>query len=283
MLEITKVEELRCYDQLLNIDRIHKSIGTLGGGNHFIEVSESYEGKVYLIVHTGSRNLGKQVAEIYQNLAVKYFKDHFDAAEMVENHINLRGDKEKIQGMIKDLKSKIPPKQLAFLSGQLFEDYIHDMKIVQDYASINRRTIIEEICHPLNIEIIKSFQTIHNYIDTDSKILRKGAISANYGEIALIPLNMRDGSLICIGKGNPDWNNSAPHGAGRIMSRGKAKAEIDIEDFKASMRGIYSTSVNESTLDESPFAYKDVDELIGNIGDTVDIIDHIRPVYNFKA
>jgi tRNA-splicing ligase RtcB len=241
----------------VNLERAVLSVGTLGGGNHFIEVNRDKDGALYLVVHSGSRHLGKQVAEYYQERGYR--------------ELMAAGNPSKIS------------RQLAYVQGKSYEDYLHDMKIVQQYAVYNRKAIVDEIVTRMGFEVAEQFTTIHNYIDLDSMILRKGAISARKGERVLIPINMRDGSLICIGKGNKDWNYSAPHGAGRVMSRRKAKATISLEEFKESMKGIYTTTVNKSTLDECALAYKPMDEIIDNIQDTVEIVDIIKPVYNFKA
>jgi len=238
-----------------NLERAERSIGTLGGGNHFIEIDRDDDGQLYLVVHSGSRNLGKQVCEHYQNAAANNLKRTGKGADRV----------------------------LAYLEGPLFDDYLHDMAIVQQYADLNRKAIVKELEKRVKFKIAEQFTTIHNYIDLDRMILRKGAISAQRGERVLIPMNMRDGSLICIGKGNADWNYSAPHGAGRIMSRTAAKERITLTQYEKSMKGIYSSTVNRSTLDEAPFAYKPMEEIIANIGDTADIVKTIRPLYNFKA
>lgn len=237
----------------LNIERGQLSIGTLGGGNHFIEVNKDSKGTLYLVIHSGSRNLGNQVAEHYQKLAIK-----------------------------QHASSQIP-KDLAYLDGQDFADYIHDMKIMQAYAVINRKAITDEIVRAMGLVVTEQFTTIHNYIDVKNMILRKGAISAQKGEKVIIPINMRDGSIIAVGKGNPDWNYSAPHGAGRVMSRKQARANLNLQEFRAEMENVYTTCVNKSTLDEAPMAYKPIDEIIEAIHDTVDIIDVIKPIYNFKA
>ncbi len=245
---------LRCARHV-NIDRASLSIGTLGGGNHFIEVDKDDVGQLYLVIHTGSRNLGKQVCDFYQNAAAE--------------SLNRTGKGED--------------RVLAYLEGDLFEDYLHDMGIVQHFADLNRKAIVRELEKRIKLKIAERFTTIHNYIDLDRMILRKGAISAQAGERALIPINMRDGSLICNGKGNPDWNFSAPHGAGRIMSRTVAKESITLSQYEKAMKGIFSSTVNRSTIDESPFAYKTAEDIISNIGDTADIVSIIRPIYNFKA
>jgi tRNA-splicing ligase RtcB len=249
------LKQLKCKNEV-NLARARRSIGTLGGGNHFIEVNMDSNGNLYIVVHSGSRHLGNEVARLYQEEAFKSLKK------------NKRAD---------------IPKALAYVSGELFNDYIHDMKIVQRFADLNRKAMVQEIIQSMDISVIERFTTIHNYIDTENMILRKGAVSAQKGEVLLIPINMRDGSLICRGKGNPDWNYSAPHGAGRIMSRRQAKATFSLDQYKEIMEGVFTTSVNRETLDECPFAYKSIDEIINNIGDTVDIIDLIKPIYNFKA
>lgn len=276
---------LRCYGEISE-HRAECSIGTLGGGNHFIEADRDDDGKLYLVVHSGSRYLGKQVAEYYQREAYK----------------NLCGNsKKQIEELIARLKSEGKAREIqsqmelayahradmdveeAYVSGQLFDDYIHDMKIVQHFAVLNRKAIIDELVNVLGRTVTDMFTTIHNYIDTDNMILRKGAVSAQKGEKLLIPINMRDGALICIGKGNADWNFSAPHGAGRLLSRGKARDTLSVDEFRKSMTGIYSTSINEKTLDESPMAYKRMEDIVENIQPTVDIIKLIKPIYNFKA
>lgn len=239
----------------VNIRRAELSVGTLGGGNHFIELGQNEEGRLYLVVHSGSRNLGKQIADYYQKAAV---------ADMAKKKIKIE-------------------RSLAYTEGKLYKDYLHDMEIAQNYAAINRKAIIEVIMDRMDLTEYERFTTVHNYIDLKSMILRKGAISAKKGEKVLIPMNMRDGSLICIGKGNGDWNYSAPHGAGRILSRRAAKETIKLKDFKDSMEGVYSTTIGRSTLDEAPFAYKPVEEIIRNMGDTVEIDQVVKPIYNFKA
>jgi RNA-splicing ligase RtcB len=245
---------LRCAKHV-GQDRAVLSIGTLGGGNHFIELDKDEENRLYLVVHSGSRNLGKQVCEYYQKTAA--------------DNLGRKG-----KGM---------DRVLAYLEGPSFDDYLHDMAIVQRYADLNRKAIVKELEKYVKFKILEQFTTIHNYIDLDTMVLRKGAISAQAGERMLIPMNMRDGSLICTGKGNPDWNYSAPHGAGRIMSRTEAKAKITLTEYEKAMRGIYSSTINKSTLDEAPGAYKPMAEIIGNIGETADIVSVIKPLYNFKA
>lgn len=282
------LEELYCYKNI-NVDRAEKSLGTLGGGNHFIEVDISESGQLYLVVHTGSRNLGKQVAEYYQDLAWKSLKNgnKGDLIKAKIDELKAAGRQSEIEAEIAKIQSTIEsvPKELAYCEGELFDKYIHDMKITQEYAYWNREAILDTIVDEIHLHVVEQWQTIHNYIDTENMILRKGSVSAQAGEKLIIPMNMRDGSLICIGKGNPDWNYSAPHGAGRLMSRSEAKQSISMSEFKKTMSdaGIYSTSVNKSTIDESPMAYKPMQEIIDNIGDTVEIVNIIKPIYNFKA
>lgn len=282
------LEELYCYKNI-NVDRAEKSLGTLCGGNHFIEVDTSENGQLYLVVHTGSRNLGKQVAEYYQDLAWKNLKNG-NKGELIKakiDELKAAGRQSEIEAELAKIQSTIEsvPKELAYCEGELFDKYIHDMKITQEYAYWNREAILDTIVDEMHLHVVDQWQTIHNYIDTENMILRKGSVSAQAGEKLIIPMNMRDGSLICIGKGNPDWNFSAPHGAGRLMSRSEAKQSISMSEFKKTMSdaGIYSTSVNKSTIDESPMAYKPMQEIIDNIGDTVEIVNIIKPVYNFKA
>lgn len=248
------LSQLRCCGHINEMKSL-RSLGTLGGGNHFIEVDRNDQGEYYLVIHSGSRHLGTEVAKYYQEQACKM----------------LEASQETI------------PEDFAHCEGNLFDDYIHDMKIVQLFSVLNRKAMLEEIVSHLGIEVIDSFTTIHNYIDTDNMILRKGAVSAKKGERLIIPINMRDGSLICTGKGNADWNFSAPHGAGRLMSRSAAKAAISLEEYRESMKGIFTTSVGTSTIDESPMAYKPIEDIVDNIGDTVEIDEIISPVYNFKA
>ncbi|NMA01519.1 MAG: RtcB family protein [Clostridia bacterium] len=258
VLKFPKIETLHCYRELKNTKRMERSIGTLGGGNHFIELNKDDEDNLYLVIHSGSRNLGKQVADYYQKIAIKQCR---------------------AQGL--DY-----PRDLCFLEGTWRERYLHDMQVCQEYATINRETMANIILDHLwgaSLADFEHFQTIHNYINFKDNIVRKGSISAYKGEKVLIPINMRDGSILAIGKGNPDWNYSAPHGAGRIMSRSKAKEKITMTEYAKAMEGIYTTSVNKSTLDEAPMAYKPIEEIINNIQDTVEIVKIITPVYNFKA
>lgn len=289
-----RLQDLRCYRELKDTRRLERSIGTLGGGNHFIEIDEGYNGKKYLVIHTGSRNLGKQVADYYQKLAVELMqgKDEFLARqEKLIAEYKAQGRKNEIQEAISELRRNFKakqlniPKDLCYLTGKHRDDYLHDMRICQEYAIVNRWLIAHTICYEMGwglSDLLDSFETVHNYID-DFNMVRKGAISAKAGEKLIIPINMRDGCIIGVGKGNEDWNCSAPHGAGRIMSRNKARESISMESFRESMNGIYTTSVCESTIDESPMAYKPMDEIIENIKDTVDISEIIKPVYNFKA
>jgi RNA-splicing ligase RtcB len=279
---------LRCNTEgRINLDRAVKSLGTLGGGNHFIEANKDEEGNIFIVIHSGSRHLGLEVANFYQELAYKSLNGNTadDINQLIINY-KAAGREQEIQRAIDDLKAQIRteiPKPLAYLSGQLMEDYIHDMKIVQRFALLNRKAMMDEIIRGLKLKVEEEFTTIHNYIDTEAMILRKGAVSAKKGEKLLIPINMRDGSLICIGKGNEEWNNSAPHGAGRLMSRIKAKSTFTVSEFKKQMKGIYTTSVNSDTLDECPMAYKDMEDIVKNIGDTAEVVKIIKPIYNFKA
>lgn len=288
------LEKLKCAN-VINIDRAYKSIGTLGGGNHFIEVAYGKDDTLWLVIHTGSRHLGIEVCNYYQDLAYEKLKEK-SAGGSIKELSNELIKKLKSEGREREISNKIShlkedykknqiniPYELAYLEEEDFWNYIYDMKLVQEYASINRQTIAKVILKNAKLHAIEEFQTIHNYIDCDNMILRKGSISAQKDEKVLIPLNMRDGSLICKGKGNADWNYSAPHGAGRILSRAKAKESISMSDYKKSMEGIYSTSVKASTIDESPFAYKPMDEIMNNIQDTVEIVERIIPIYNFKA
>ena len=284
--EDIKLEDLCCYKEI-NSSRAEKSLGTLGGGNHFIEVDKDEYGNLYIVVHSDSRHLGVEVANYYQEEGYKALngasKKHID---LLIGELKSQGREKEIQKSISQLKQNINtniPKTLAYVSGELFNQYIHDMKIVQRYAELNRQAMINEIVKGMKFHIEEQFTTIHNYIDTDDMILRKGAVSATLGEKLLIPINMRDGSLICVGKGNEDWNKSAPHGAGRLMSRAAAKQSFTVSEFKKQMSGIYSTSIGKDTLDECPMAYKNMEDIVNNISDTVDIIEVIKPIYNFKA
>ncbi len=278
--------ELYCYKHIDPL-RAEKSIGTLGGGNHFIEADKGEDGSIYIVIHSGSRHLGVETAKFYQNEAYRRLNKSSDkeAAELIAR-LKAEGREKQIQSELKKLantKTTDVPKHLAYCEGELFEQYIHDMKIVQKFAMLNRQAMMDEIIKGMHLHVEEQFTTIHNYIDTDTMILRKGAVSAQAGEKLLIPINMRDGSLICTGKGNGDWNCSAPHGAGRLMSRSQAKQSFTVSEFKKQMAGIYTTSVNAQTLDECPMAYKSMEDIVDNIGDTVEINEVIRPIYNFKA
>lgn len=253
--DLIDLRKLHCKDKV-NLDRARKSIGTLGGGNHFIELNKDDDDNLWLVVHSGSRHLGAQVAELYQDLAYKSLKS--------------KGTNDI-------------PKALAYLEGELCNQYLEDMKLVQVFALLNRKAIINEIEKAMKLDIVEQFTTIHNYINLDDMILRKGAVSAKEGERFLIPINMREGSLIAVGKGNKEWNYSAPHGAGRIMSRGQARNSLTLSDYKKSMEGIFSSSINKATIDEAPMAYKPIKEIIDNIGDTAEIVKRLKPIYNFKA
>lgn len=271
-------------------NRARLSLGTLGGGNHFIEADRDEEGNLYIVVHSGSRHAGLEIAEYYQEMAWRQLngKTKADIDAMIAE-LKAAGRQNEIEEKRQELNTQIRtsiPKDLAYVSGYLFDDYINDMRIMQHFAQLNRKAMIDVISIGLHLkkeEIIDQFTTIHNYIDTENMILRKGAVSSQKGEKLLIPINMRDGSLVCIGKGNDDWNCSAPHGAGRVMSRMKAKKTLSMEEFKAEMSGIYSTTVSKETLDEAPMAYKTMDDIVANIGPTADIVNVIKPIYNFKA
>jgi len=276
--------ELRCKNEV-NIDRALKSLGTLGGGNHFIEIDKNSSGELFLIIHSGSRHIGNETARLYQRKATDRSGSQKEIKKLIKQ-LKKQNRQQEIQKVLEELKSAPAAdinKNLAYLEGGLFNDYMNDMKIMQRYASVNRRTIADIILHNAGLTEESSFETIHNYIDFNRMILRKGAVSAEKGEKLLIPMNMRDGALICTGKGNPDWNYSAPHGAGRLMTRTEAKNKLSIDEFKKQMQGIYTTSVSKSTIDEAPGAYKPMEEIMEMISDTVDIIDILKPVYNFKA
>lgn len=295
------VMQLRCYRELRDCKRLYKGIGTLGGGNHYIELDRDTRGWLYLMVHTGSRNLGKQVADIYQKIAVK---NQSGWAELMEEQQRIiaeykaAGRRSELQRVIADLHSSFKmrrppiPAELCYVEGAARGDYLHDMRLCQQWAVINRRLIADLIADHLRAsgnlstdnEALagEAFESVHNYIGDDN-IIRKGAISAREGQRCVIPLNMRDGALLCLGKGNPDWNWSAPHGAGRVMSRAQAFKQISLDDYARSMDGIYSETVTEETKDESPMVYKPKEEIIANIRDTVEIVDTITPVFNFKA
>ena len=282
--------ELRCYRQLKDTRRLERSIGTLGGGNHFIEVDEASDGTRYLVIHSGSRNLGTQVAKYYQQLAVELRQgkgEYFRKRDELIAEYKAAGRRREIQAALKKLKwqEREPdaPRDLCWLDGSYLDDYLHDIAVCQRFARLNRETMAQEIVRMCGLADRDAFHTVHNYIDVDEMILRKGAIAAHAGELVLIPLNMRDGSVLARGRGNEDWNFSAPHGAGRLMSRTAARERLSVDEYRASMEGIYTTSVGMSTLDEAPSAYKSADDILGPIAEAVDIVEVMRPVFNFKA
>ncbi len=284
--------ELRCFSDLRDRERLERSLGTLGGGNHFIEIDRASDGTYYLVIHSGSRNLGTQVAQLYQQRAVDLTRGKEDFSRQYDEIIRAykeAGRQAEIQGALRTLKQEyktrpLPvPEDICWLYGDSLEDYLHDVEICQRFARRSREIMAEIILERTGMAAVDSFHTVHNYIDTGEMILRKGAIAAHRGERVLIPVNMRDGSILAAGKGNPEWNHSAPHGAGRIMSRKKAKDMIALSEYRAAMSGIYSTSVNEETLDEAPMAYKSLGDILDVIRETVDVLDIMKPVYNFKA
>lgn len=284
--------QLYCYRELKNKDGwLEKSLGSLGGGNHFIEIDKDDDNNKYLVIHTGSRNLGKQVAEIYQNKAIEYCsykKEIQEEKNKIIKEYKEQGREKEIQQALIEISSKYSgktklPKDLCYVEGKDREDYLHDMRLCQEFAVLNRSYIAYKICKELDILCDNYFHTIHNYINFEDNIVRKGSISARKGEKVIIPMNMRDGCIIGIGKGNEDWNYSAPHGAGRTMSRNIAKKTLNMEEYKKSMNGIYTTSVNEETIDEAPMVYKPMKEIIEHIKDTVKVDKIIKPIYNFKA
>ena len=283
---------LRCYRNLKDTKRLERSLGTLGGGNHFIEIDSDEDGNKYLVIHSGSRNLGTQVAEFYQGIAIDLNlgkEDYYKQREEIIRAYKEEGRRSEIQAALKTLeksfeaKEPTMPRELCYLYGTFMADYLHDINICQQFAKRNREKMAEVLLERTGLTGYEAFQTIHNYSDVDEMILRKGSVSAKNGEKLLIPINMRDGSLICVGKGNSEWNNSAPHGAGRLMSRSAAFERLTMEEYQKEMAGIYTTCVNTSTLDESPMAYKNMDEIVANIEPTAEIIAHIKPIYNFKA
>lgn len=289
-MESFPLEKLRCYAQLKHTKRLACSLGTLGGGNHFIEIERASDGTCYLVIHSGSRNLGKQVAELYQQLAIDW---HEGKPKLTVDRETLIVDM-KSQGRHKDIQKALNaldkptrerqvPAALCWLEGEYLADYLHDVEICQQFARRSRELMAQIILERTGMTGQDGFHTIHNYIDTTEMILRKGAIAAHKGEKVLIPINMRDGSILAIGGGNPDWNYSAPHGAGRVMSRAAARNQLTMDEYKASMAGIYTTSVNTDTLDEAPMAYKSLDEIVDVVRDSVDIIDIMKPIFNFKA
>ena len=281
---------LRCFRELKDTKRLERSLGTLGGGNHFIEVDAAADGTKYLVVHSGSRNLGKQVAEHYQRLAIDLNKgkaEYFARRDALIAEYKAAGRKSEIQKALKALhwssRESTIPEDLCFVYGQYLEDYLFDVEICQRFARRNREKMAEILLTRSGLTAVEAFHTIHNYIDTREMILRKGAIAAHAGEKVLIPINMRDGSVLAVGRGNPEWNYSAPHGAGRIMSRGEARKILDLDEYRREMAGVYTTSVNEHTLDEAPMAYKSLGDIIDVIRETVDVIEVLKPIYNFKA
>lgn len=283
-------EEFRCFKRLSDVPRLRRSLGTLGGGNHFIEIDKASDGTYYLVIHSGSRNLGKQVAEIYQWLAInlnKGLENHKAEVEAIIAQYKAEGREKEIQSKLDEIslknKKTTIPEDLCYLYGPYLEDYLHDIELCQKFARINRETMASIILEKTGMTGTDAFHTIHNYIDTNEMILRKGAISAYKGEKVLIPINMRDGSIIAIGRGNPEWNYSAPHGAGRVMSRSQAVKSLSLEDYQKSMEGIYTTSVSKKTLDEAPMVYKSLEDIIDVIRDSVDVVEVMKPVYNFKA
>ncbi|MBR0115339.1 MAG: RtcB family protein [Firmicutes bacterium] len=291
-IERFDLTRLRCFRSLRDTKRLERSLGTLGGGNHFIEIDRASDGTYYLVIHSGSRNLGKQVAELYQKLAVDLHagkEEYLQRREEIIRTYKEEGRRSEIQGALKALekeyhaKVSAVPEDICWLYGTYLDDYLHDVEICQTFARRSREKMAEIILERTGMTAVEAFHTIHNYIDTEEMILRKGAIAAHAGEKVLIPINMRDGSVIAMGRGNPEWNYSAPHGAGRIMSRTKAKETIDMEAYRQSMAGIYTTSVNEDTIDEAPMAYKSLSDIIDVIRDSVDVLDVMKPVYNFKA
>lgn len=283
--ERLRLSELRCA-KYISLDRAYLSLGTLGGGNHFIEADKGESG-IYIVIHSGSRHLGVEVAKHYQKRAVDELKHSGDAdVKKLIAEMKSAGREKEINAALKKLNmqaKKIVPDHLAYVFGSAFDDYIHDMKIVQEFAMMNRKAMMDDIIRGMKLKVSDEFTTVHNYIDTENMIVRKGSVSAQKGERLIIPINMRDGSLICIGKGNPDWNFSAPHGAGRLFSRSQAKQSFTVSEFKKQMAGIYSSTINSATLDECPMAYKSMNDIVDNIGDTADITEVIKPIYNYKA
>ena len=282
--------ELRCYRALRDAKRLERSLGTLGGGNHFIEVDRAADGTNFLVIHSGSRNLGKQVAEYYQRLAIDLHEGKealFAKRDALIAEYKAAGRRDEIQTALQQLvwsaKEKTIPDDLCYVYGQYLEDYLHDVEICQRFASRNRELMAEILLKRACLSARDAFHTVHNYIDTNEHILRKGAIAAHADERVLIPINMRDGSVLAVGKGNPDWNFSAPHGAGRIFSRTAAKEQLSLEEYRREMAGVYTTSVSEATLDEAPMAYKRLEDIIGVIRESVDVIEVLKPIYNFKA
>ena len=291
-LERFDLTDLRCYRSLKDSKRLERSLGTLGGGNHFIELDRADDGEVYMVIHSGSRNLGTQVAEFHQQIAIDLNMgkdDYFQKRDEIIRTYKAEGRRGEIQAtlkaMAKEWEASQPtlPRDLCYLWGDYMADYLHDVDICQKFATRNREKMAELLLEATGLCGLDAFHTIHNYVDLDGMILRKGAVSAKAGETLLVPINMRDGSLICRGKGNEDWNCSAPHGAGRLMSRSAAFERLTMEEYEAQMAGIYSTCVVQNTLDESPMAYKSLEEISENITPTAEIVCRIKPIYNFKA
>lgn len=291
-VEFPELKDMKMYKHLRNEKHLQSSIGSLGGGNHFIELDASSNGDIYLVIHTGSRNLGQQVCKYYQKMAIEQCNSHKheikEEINRVTAELRTSGRAKEISEAITTIKKKYEginkvPADLCYLTGDLREDYLHDMKLCQEFAIRNREEIARRILKYLKIKPVESWHTVHNYIDFTDGIVRKGAIRCNLGEKVIIPLNMRDGSIIGIGKGNEEWNCSGPHGAGRLMSRSAAKESISMDDFRAAMKGIYTTSVNKNTIDESPMAYKNAEEIVEMVAPTIDVIEVIKPIYNFKA
>lgn len=274
--------DLRCLSHV-DQERALRSIGSLGGGNHFIEVDKGEDGRLFLVIHSGSRNLGVGVCNYYQNLAYDRLTNMVDRKNELIQRLKSQGREKDINSELRKLQRPEISRELAYLEGKDFGDYINDMEIVQRFASLNRMTIAELILEYMGLHVADVFETVHNYIDIKNMILRKGAVSARKDERFIVPINMRDGSLICIGKGNEDWNCSAPHGAGRLMSRSKAKEIISMNEYKDAMNGIYTTSVNDATIDEAPQVYKPIEEIMKAIKPTADIVEVVKPIYNFKA
>jgi len=284
------LQRLYCFRDLKDTKWLERSLGTLGGGNHFIEMDRGSDGSLYLVIHSGSRNLGKQVAEYYQHIAIELNEgkeEYYKKRDAIITEYKATGRRSEIQEALKQLKAekteRTIPDALCYVYGDWFKKYLTDIVVCQEFAVKNRELIAKILLERAGLHAVDSFHTIHNYIDADEMILRKGAIAAHKGERVLMPINMRDGSILGVGKGNPDWNYSAPHGAGRIMSRHEAREKLSVEAFEKAMTGIYSTSINESTLDEAPMAYKPIDAILGVIDETVEVVDILKPIYNFKA
>ncbi len=284
------LEQLRAYRQLKDVKRIHRSLGTLGGGNHFIEVDVAPDGTQYLVIHSGSRNLGTQIATYYQRLAIELHQgkeEYFERRDALIAEYKAQGRRSEIHEALKELawsaREPDAPEDLCWLYGSYVDDYLHDVAVCQAYAARNREVMAEIILSGLGREAASAFHTVHNYIDVDEMVLRKGAIAAHAGELVLIPINMRDGSILARGLGNAEWNESAPHGAGRLMSRTAARERLSVSEFARQMKGVYTTCVSERTLDEAPMAYKSIDDILGNLDETVEVVDILKPVFNFKA